>query len=109
MKNVLFSVVVDHLLAMNEEIPFLQSFGTAILSKAKVVAHTTDPELGNLFTLRVHFVLPFLITQYVFTNNVKGDGIIKLINREVNYIDFQVNWIAGFSVATQYDAALVGI
>lgn len=109
MKNVMFSLLVDHLLEMDEEIPFNHSFGVFPLSKAKVIAHTSDPTLGNLFTLRIRFEFPFVVTRYVFTNNKVGDGIINLIDRKVNHIDVQVNWIAGFSVATQYDSALIGI
>jgi len=110
MKNVLFSVVVNHLLEMGEQLPFLGiPFGTALLSKAVVVAHRTDPGLGNIFTLRVHFLLPFLITEYVFVNNHTGDGEIWLKDRKVNYIDFEVNWVSGLFVTTQYDVALIGI
>lgn len=110
MKNVLFSICVNHLLSIGEELPFLPiPFGVAPLSKAVVVGHRTDPTLGNIFTLRVTFALPFLITNYVFINNHTGDGEIWLKDRKVNYIDFEVNWVSGLFTATQYDVALIGI
>lgn len=109
MLNVLCTFSVDHLLVLNEEVPFTQSSGVALLSEAVVVGHTTDPELGNLFTLRITFLTAFLIADYVFTHNVIGSGVMKLIDKQLTHVDLQINWIAGFSLASTYGVALTGL
>lgn len=109
MTTVLFTLSVDHLLNRGEKLDFIQSSGLALLSKAEVVAHRDDPRLGNLFTLRATYLLPFLSRRYVVLSNSDGEGLFSIIDRTAGYIDFEINWIAGYSVETIYDVAVIGL